>query len=182
ISASPDEHSNNSNFLLPPNSDEGSTSRATSASHGDSEMDEERGEDHDHPPDEHGRKKKTRTVFSRSTVLQLEKTFDAKQYLTTSERAALAARLGLTETQIKIWFQNRRNKFKRAAPGEESSPISLRHHSLFDPAASLAAFMNAAAAAGASGAPLDLTMPQSMDPFRHLMAFLPNSLTEQQSG
>ncbi|KAJ8411077.1 hypothetical protein AAFF_G00181120 [Aldrovandia affinis] len=46
-----------------------------------------------------GRKKKTRTVFSRSQVFQLESTFDMKRYLSSSERAGLAASLHLTETQ-----------------------------------------------------------------------------------
>ncbi|EFN89927.1 Homeobox protein HMX1 [Harpegnathos saltator] len=45
------------------------------------------------------RKKKTRTVFSRSQVFQLESTFDMKRYLSSSERAGLAASLRLTETQ-----------------------------------------------------------------------------------
>ncbi|XP_015927990.1 homeobox protein HMX3 [Parasteatoda tepidariorum] len=64
------------------------------------------------------RKKKTRTVFTRSQVFQLESTFDMKRYLSSSERAGLAASLHLTETQVKIWFQNRRNKWKRQLAAE----------------------------------------------------------------
>ena len=60
-----------------------------------------------------GRKKKTRTVFSRTQVGQLETMFDLKRYLSSSERSSLARDLGLSEQQIKIWFQNRRNKLKR---------------------------------------------------------------------
>uniref|UniRef100_A0A8C6SRK4 H6 family homeobox 1 n=1 Tax=Neogobius melanostomus TaxID=47308 RepID=A0A8C6SRK4_9GOBI len=47
------------------------------------------------------RKKKTRTVFSRSQVFQLESTFDVKRYLSSTERAGLATSLQLTETQWK---------------------------------------------------------------------------------
>ncbi|CAF0795251.1 unnamed protein product [Didymodactylos carnosus] len=59
------------------------------------------------------RKKKTRTVFSRSQIFQLEATFDMKRYLSSADRANLAQALHLTEQQVKIWFQNRRNKLKR---------------------------------------------------------------------
>ncbi|KAL5109822.1 Homeobox protein HMX3-B [Taenia crassiceps] len=64
------------------------------------------------------RKKKTRTVFSRSQVLQLEATFETKRYLSSVERVSLAQSLHLTETQVKIWFQNRRNKWKRQLVSE----------------------------------------------------------------
>lgn len=71
------------------------------------------------------RKKKTRTVFSRSQVYQLENTFDMKRYLSSSDRATLANTLKLTETQIKIWFQNRRNKWKRQLSAEiDSTPFA----------------------------------------------------------
>lgn len=74
------------------------------------------------------RKKKTRTVFSRSQVFQLESTFDVKRYLSSSERAGLATSLHLTETQVKIWFQNRRNKWKRQLAAELEA-TSVTHSS-----------------------------------------------------
>ena len=59
--------------------------------------------------------KKGRATFSGTQIDELEKAFLATQYLTTAERARLAERLFLSESQVKIWFQNRRTKCRRTA-------------------------------------------------------------------
>uniref|UniRef100_A0A8C6JDK8 Uncharacterized protein n=1 Tax=Melopsittacus undulatus TaxID=13146 RepID=A0A8C6JDK8_MELUD len=57
--------------------------------------------------------KRSRAAFSHSQVLELEREFSHQRYLSAPERARLARALQLTETQVKIWFQNRRYKTKR---------------------------------------------------------------------
>jgi hypothetical protein len=52
------------------------------------------------------RKKKTRTVFSRTQIFQLETTFDRKRYLSSADRANLAQGLRLTEQQVKVKNKN----------------------------------------------------------------------------
>ena len=59
------------------------------------------------------RKKRSRAAFSHAQVFELERRFSHQRYLSGPERADLAQALKLTETQIKIWFQNRRYKTKR---------------------------------------------------------------------
>ena len=60
-----------------------------------------------------GRKKRTRAAFNHAQVMELEHRFQRQKYLSGTERSELAAMLKLTETQVKIWFQNRRYKTKR---------------------------------------------------------------------
>lgn len=70
--------------------------------------------------------RKSRTVFTDLQLRVLEKTFAEQKYLDTSNRAKLAQTLGLNETQVKTWFQNRRMKWKKESSqnGQESSTSS----------------------------------------------------------
>ena len=64
--------------------------------------------------------RRPRTIYTTEQLKALNMYFKRTQYLTVSERAELAYSLGLTETQIKIWFQNKRSKLKRNQREEHS--------------------------------------------------------------
>ncbi|KAG6802557.1 homeobox protein ceh-19 [Apis mellifera caucasica] len=59
------------------------------------------------------RKKRPRTAFTAAQIKSLEAEFERNKYLSVTKRLQLSKSLKLTETQIKIWFQNRRTKWKR---------------------------------------------------------------------
>ncbi|KAF2366585.1 Homeobox domain [Trinorchestia longiramus] len=66
--------------------------------------------------------RKPRTIYSSLQLQQLNKMFQRTQYLALPERAELAAKLGLTQTQVKIWFQNKRSKFKKIYKTQGGGP------------------------------------------------------------
>ncbi|XP_058471661.1 homeobox protein EMX1 [Solea solea] len=63
--------------------------------------------------------KRIRTAFSPSQLLRLERAFEKNHYVVGAERKQLANSLSLSETQVKVWFQNRRTKYKRQKLEEE---------------------------------------------------------------
>ena len=63
-------------------------------------------EDESQPPCK--KQRKARTAFTDHQLQTLEKSFERQKYLSVQDRMELASKLGLTDTQVKTWYQNRR--------------------------------------------------------------------------
>ncbi|XP_069696111.1 homeotic protein caudal [Periplaneta americana] len=102
-------------------------------------------------------KDKYRVVYSDHQRLELEKEFHYSRYITIRRKAELAANLGLSERQVKIWFQNRRAKERKQVKKREEllhkeklEAVSAAHHQLQHAHQQMAA---AAAVAAVGAAP-----------------------------
>lgn len=72
------------------------------------------------PPEE----KRPRTAFSAEQLTRLKREFAENRYLTERRRQQLSRDLNLNEAQIKIWFQNKRAKIKKASG--QKNPLALQ--------------------------------------------------------
>nr|XP_039267539.1 segmentation protein fushi tarazu-like isoform X1 [Styela clava] len=90
-------------------------------------------EEKENKPQGKGKKKRNaRTVYTSYQLQQLNDYFRKIQYLALPERARLAAALGLTQTQVKVWFQNRRSKIKKMIKSGVNDPEELGIHAVVD--------------------------------------------------
>ncbi|XP_067129568.1 homeobox protein engrailed-1-B-like [Centruroides vittatus] len=68
--------------------------------------------------------KRPRTAFTSDQLARLKEEFQENRYLTEKRRQYLARELKLNESQIKIWFQNKRAKIKKASG--QRNPLALQ--------------------------------------------------------
>lgn len=76
--------------------------------------------------------KRPRTAFSGAQLARLKHEFAENRYLTERRRQQLSAELGLNEAQIKIWFQNKRAKIKKASGHKNPLALQLMAQGLYN--------------------------------------------------
>ncbi|TMS11859.1 Homeobox protein engrailed-1 [Larimichthys crocea] len=76
--------------------------------------------------------KRPRTAFTAEQLQRLKNEFQANRYITEQRRQSLAQELNLNESQIKIWFQNKRAKIKKATGYKNGLALQLMAQGLYN--------------------------------------------------
>ncbi|TRY82567.1 hypothetical protein DNTS_030577 [Danionella cerebrum] len=76
--------------------------------------------------------KRPRTAFTAEQLQRLKAEFQANRYITEQRRQSLAQELNLNESQIKIWFQNKRAKIKKASGYKNGLALQLMAQGLYN--------------------------------------------------
>ncbi|KAL4635286.1 homeobox protein engrailed-2b-like [Arapaima gigas] len=76
--------------------------------------------------------KRPRTAFTAEQLQRLKAEFQTNRYLTEHRRQSLAQELSLNESQIKIWFQNKRAKIKKASGAKNTLALHLMAQGLYN--------------------------------------------------
>jgi homeobox protein engrailed len=79
-------------------------------------------------PDE----KRPRTAFTADQLQRLKSEFEGSRYLTEKRRLELSDELKLSESQIKIWFQNKRAKIKKCTGAKNTLALKLMSQGLYN--------------------------------------------------
>ncbi|XP_023298794.2 homeobox protein rough [Lucilia cuprina] len=124
-----------------------------------------------------GRQRRQRTTFSNEQTLRLEVEFHRNEYISRSKRFELAESLGLSETQIKIWFQNRRAKDKRI----EKAQIDQQYRNFVVANGFMNSIMGHNAAYSPTALQQNFYTPQQQ-PSQHLNITMPANINTSQIG
>ena len=76
--------------------------------------------------------KRPRTAFTSSQLIRLKDEFERSKYLTGERRQILANELGLNESQIKIWYQNKLAKIKKTSGVRNTLALHLMAQGLYN--------------------------------------------------
>ncbi|XP_024286403.1 homeobox protein notochord-like [Oncorhynchus tshawytscha] len=71
--------------------------------------------------------RRIRTSYTDDQLTKLEEVFSKQRYMTGTEKMLLASVLRLTQTQVKVWFQNRRTRWRKAHGDIAGVPESHAH-------------------------------------------------------